>query len=108
MGKTHLAVALAEAAIQAGQAAYFMTAHDLRLSGAKGRATTRVIMEEAAVGGESTCPVRFSEDLPNWDCVLRSETSRRDYGTGVGGDSLEGTCMSALPSVRCNDPERVL
>jgi DNA replication protein DnaC len=28
-GKTHLAVALAEAAIQAGQAAYFMTAHDL-------------------------------------------------------------------------------
>src|SRR4051812_38905027 len=27
--KTHLAVALAEAAIQAGQAAYFMTAHDL-------------------------------------------------------------------------------
>lgn len=29
MGKTHLAVALAEAGIQAGQAAYFMTAHDL-------------------------------------------------------------------------------
>jgi DNA replication protein DnaC len=29
VGKTHLAVALAEAAIQAGQAAYFMTAHDL-------------------------------------------------------------------------------
>src|SRR6202142_829348 len=28
-GKTHLAVALAETAIQAGQAAYFMTAHDL-------------------------------------------------------------------------------
>src|SRR3982750_1276048 len=28
-GKTHLAVALAEAAIQSGQAAYFMTAHDL-------------------------------------------------------------------------------
>jgi DNA replication protein DnaC len=29
VGKTHLAVALAEGAIQAGQAAYFMTAHDL-------------------------------------------------------------------------------
>src|ERR1700685_3324225 len=29
VGKTHLAVALAETAIQAGQAAYFMTAHDL-------------------------------------------------------------------------------
>ena len=29
VGKTHLAIALAEAAIQAGQAAYFMTAHDL-------------------------------------------------------------------------------
>ena len=29
VGKTHLAVALAEAAIQAGQAAYFMTAHEL-------------------------------------------------------------------------------
>src|ERR1700686_2311070 len=29
VGKTHLAVALAEAGIQAGQAAYFMTAHDL-------------------------------------------------------------------------------
>lgn len=29
VGKTHLAVALAENAIQAGQAAYFMTAHDL-------------------------------------------------------------------------------
>ena len=29
VGKTHLAMALAEAAIQAGQAAYFMTAHDL-------------------------------------------------------------------------------
>jgi DNA replication protein DnaC len=29
VGKTHLAVALAEAAIQAGQAAYFMTAHDV-------------------------------------------------------------------------------
>jgi DNA replication protein DnaC len=29
VGKTHLAVALAEAAIHAGQAAYFMTAHDL-------------------------------------------------------------------------------
>jgi DNA replication protein DnaC len=29
VGKTHLAVALAEASIQAGQAAYFMTAHDL-------------------------------------------------------------------------------
>jgi DNA replication protein DnaC len=29
VGKTHLAVALAEAAIQAGQAAYFITAHDL-------------------------------------------------------------------------------
>jgi len=29
VGKTHLAVALAEAAIQAGQPAYFMTAHDL-------------------------------------------------------------------------------
>ena len=29
VGKTHLAVALAECAIQAGQAAYFMTAHDL-------------------------------------------------------------------------------
>jgi DNA replication protein DnaC len=29
VGKTHLAVALAEAAIPAGQAAYFMTAHDL-------------------------------------------------------------------------------
>ena len=29
VGKTHLAVALAEIAIQAGQAAYFMTAHDL-------------------------------------------------------------------------------
>jgi DNA replication protein DnaC len=28
VGKTHLAVALAEAGIQAGQAAYFMTAHD--------------------------------------------------------------------------------
>jgi len=28
-GKTHLAVALAETSIQAGQAAYFMTAHDL-------------------------------------------------------------------------------
>jgi DNA replication protein DnaC len=28
-GKTHLAVALAEAAIPSGQAAYFMTAHDL-------------------------------------------------------------------------------
>lgn len=29
VGKTHLAVALAEAAIRAGQAAYFMTAHEL-------------------------------------------------------------------------------
>src|SRR5690348_17707287 len=29
VGKTHLSVALAGAAIQAGQAAYFMTAHDL-------------------------------------------------------------------------------
>src|SRR6266852_3860094 len=29
VGKTHLAVALAEASIQSGQAAYFMTAHDL-------------------------------------------------------------------------------
>ena len=29
VGKTHVAVALAEAAIRAGQAAYFMTAHDL-------------------------------------------------------------------------------
>lgn len=29
VGKTHLAVALAEAAIRAGQPAYFMTAHDL-------------------------------------------------------------------------------
>src|ERR1700750_2746869 len=29
VGKTHLAVALAEAAIQSGHAAYFMTAHDL-------------------------------------------------------------------------------
>src|SRR6202522_4448679 len=29
VGKTHLSVALAEAAIQSGQAAYFMTAHDL-------------------------------------------------------------------------------
>ncbi|MDO9080918.1 MAG: IS21-like element helper ATPase IstB [Desulfuromonadales bacterium] len=29
VGKTHLAVALAEASIQAGQAAYFITAHDL-------------------------------------------------------------------------------
>src|ERR1700735_1555021 len=29
VGKTHLAVAVAEASIQAGQAAYFMTAHDL-------------------------------------------------------------------------------
>ena len=29
MGKTHLSVALAEAAIQAGFGAYFMTAHDL-------------------------------------------------------------------------------
>jgi DNA replication protein DnaC len=29
VGKTHLAVALAEAGIQAGQAAYFITAHDL-------------------------------------------------------------------------------
>jgi len=29
VGKTHLAVALADAAIRAGQAAYFMTAHDL-------------------------------------------------------------------------------
>jgi len=29
VGKTHLAVALAEAAIPSGQAAYFMTAHDL-------------------------------------------------------------------------------
>jgi DNA replication protein DnaC len=29
VGKTHLAVALAESAIQAGQAAYFITAHDL-------------------------------------------------------------------------------
>ncbi len=29
VGKTHLAVALAEAAIRFGQAAYFMTAHDL-------------------------------------------------------------------------------
>jgi DNA replication protein DnaC len=29
VGKTHLAVALGEAAIRAGQAAYFMTAHDL-------------------------------------------------------------------------------
>lgn len=29
VGKTHLAVALAEAGIQAGQAAYFLTAHDL-------------------------------------------------------------------------------
>src|SRR3954453_15204657 len=29
VGKTHLAVALAEAAIQSSQAAYFMTAHDL-------------------------------------------------------------------------------
>ena len=29
VGKTHLAAALAETAIQSGQAAYFMTAHDL-------------------------------------------------------------------------------
>src|SRR5512135_305744 len=29
VGKTHLAVALAEASIRSGQAAYFMTAHDL-------------------------------------------------------------------------------
>src|ERR1700683_2144882 len=29
VGKTHLAVALAEASIQSGHAAYFMTAHDL-------------------------------------------------------------------------------
>src|SRR5580692_8818309 len=29
VGKTHLAVALAEASIQSGQATYFMTAHDL-------------------------------------------------------------------------------
>ncbi len=29
VGKTHLSVALAEAAIQAGLGAYFMTAHDL-------------------------------------------------------------------------------
>ena len=29
VGKTHLAVALAESSIQSGQAAYFMTAHDL-------------------------------------------------------------------------------
>ena len=29
VGKTHLAVSLAEASIQSGQAAYFMTAHDL-------------------------------------------------------------------------------
>jgi len=29
VGKTHLAVALAECSIQSGQAAYFMTAHDL-------------------------------------------------------------------------------
>jgi len=29
VGKTHLAIALAEASIRAGQAAYFMTAHDL-------------------------------------------------------------------------------
>jgi DNA replication protein DnaC len=29
VGKTHIAVALAETAIQSGQAAYFMTAHDL-------------------------------------------------------------------------------
>jgi chromosomal replication initiation ATPase DnaA len=29
VGKTHLAVSLAEAVIQSGQAAYFMTAHDL-------------------------------------------------------------------------------
>ena len=29
MGKTHLSVALAEAAIQAGFGEYFMTAHDL-------------------------------------------------------------------------------
>lgn len=29
VGKTHLSVALADAAIRAGQAAYFMTAHDL-------------------------------------------------------------------------------
>jgi DNA replication protein DnaC len=29
VGKTHLAVALAETAIQSGQAAYFLTAHDL-------------------------------------------------------------------------------
>jgi len=29
VGKTHLAVSLAETAIQSGQAAYFMTAHDL-------------------------------------------------------------------------------
>src|ERR1700742_4109928 len=29
VGKTHLSVALAEAAIQSAQAAYFMTAHDL-------------------------------------------------------------------------------
>jgi len=29
VSKTHLAVALAETAIQSGQAAYFMTAHDL-------------------------------------------------------------------------------
>lgn len=29
LGKTHLAVALAEASIRSGQAAYFMTAHDL-------------------------------------------------------------------------------
>lgn len=29
VGKTHLAVALAETSIQSGQAAYFMTAHDL-------------------------------------------------------------------------------
>ncbi|MFN7939159.1 MAG: ATP-binding protein [Bryobacteraceae bacterium] len=29
VGKTHLAVALAESAIRAGRPAYFMTAHDL-------------------------------------------------------------------------------
>jgi hypothetical protein len=29
VGKTHLAVAIAKTAIQSGQAAYFMTAHDL-------------------------------------------------------------------------------
>jgi DNA replication protein DnaC len=42
VGKTHLAVALAEASIQSGQAAYFMTAHDLGRAYREGRLDRRL------------------------------------------------------------------